>query len=140
MMPITRLKKMIDEVNGTVTWRSLCHQVAPSTSAASYRCCGTPWSPARKISTELPTAQRRTTTTEGTVHAEPEQEQAEDGGKDEHAAPGRLPPPEPDHCWAGSPVSRIFWITVLSSGAISLNVFLPRRTGSSRGAPASWTN
>src|SRR5205823_496464 len=59
--------------------------------------------------------------------AELEEDETEDGGKDEEPAPGRLPPPEPDHCWAGSPVSRIFWIVALSSGAISLNVFLPRR-------------
>ncbi len=41
-----RLKKMYGVSMGIVTWRNLCHQFAPSISAASYRCCGMPCNPA----------------------------------------------------------------------------------------------
>ena len=41
-----------------VTWRTLAHQPPPSTSAASYRCWGTPCRPARKITIEEPTPQK----------------------------------------------------------------------------------
>ena len=54
MMPSTRLKKIVGETSGSVTCRKRAQAPAPSISAASYISCGTPCSPARKISIVLP--------------------------------------------------------------------------------------
>ena len=41
MMPMIPLNRMTGEVMGMATCRTLCHHVAPSRSATSYRCTGT---------------------------------------------------------------------------------------------------
>src|SRR5262245_7593154 len=52
----TRLKKIVGEIIGTVTFMNRCHRFAPSMWDASYSSCGTPWSPARNTIIRLPPA------------------------------------------------------------------------------------
>src|SRR5689334_19003856 len=52
----TRLKKMVGEIIGTVTFQKRCQALAPSMWDASYSSCGTPWRPARKTIMRLPPA------------------------------------------------------------------------------------
>src|SRR5215216_5304523 len=66
---ITRLKKIVGEIIGTVTLMNRCQRFAPSMWAASYNSCGTPWRPARKTIILLPPAvfQSERITSEGTA-------------------------------------------------------------------------
>ena len=41
MIEITRLKKIVGEIIGTVTFQNRCQRLAPSMWAASYNSCGT---------------------------------------------------------------------------------------------------
>ena len=50
MNEVTRMKKVVGAISGTVMWRSRWNALAPSIVAASSSSCGIACRPARKMS------------------------------------------------------------------------------------------
>ena len=49
MIEMMKMKNVVGDSSGRVMCRNFRHLLAPSISAASYRCCGIPCNPARKM-------------------------------------------------------------------------------------------